>query len=44
MSVSMDTFLFDILTMIKKTLVNYSLSDHLIKFCKAKWQLTYKKT
>ena len=30
-------------SMTKKTLVNYSLSRHPIKFCKVKWQLTYKK-
>ena len=27
----------------QKTLANYSLPDHLIKFYRAMWQLTYKK-
>ena len=42
MFVSMDNLFF--LAKIKKTLANYWLSDRLTKFCKAKWQLTYKKT
>ena len=31
-------------SMAKKTLANYSLSGHPIKFCNVKWQLTYKNT
>ena len=31
-------------SMTKKTLANYSLSGHPVKFCKVKWQLSYKKT
>ena len=30
-------------SMTKKTLANYSLPGHPVKFCKVKWQLTYKK-
>ena len=30
-------------SMTEKTSANYSLSGHPIKFCKIKWQLTYKK-
>ena len=39
-TVSMNNFPFDI---DEKTLANYSLSGHSIKFCQAKWQLTNKK-
>ena len=40
MFVSMDNSLFG---NNQKTLANYSLSGHPIKFCEAKWQVTYKK-